>query len=549
VVNVEPIYDLPPLLDEELFSPPPTAWQPDDNSYYGNVEYTQGDDLNAAFSPRQPEDSNGYYGNMSYPEEAVPTSPIPAVVYRAKYSFSATNDEELSFMQGDLLSGASNAEDSISQNGWIRVKLKEFEGWAPLEYLQPISSEESAGGSNSDAGNEVLEVQYEWNGTQENHLSLVKGEVIRLLKKGEGWWMGEKDGKIGWFPAKFVKVYPRRQRNPTESSTTLTSDDESNKYKADYTFPGDQDGDLPFMEGDIITVLKKEGEWWVGEIHGKQGLFPSTYVSPLSVPSPQEIPSITSTVEDEVGVASGGINKQTRIIGRVIVGFIAQEENQLGLVPGQLVLIRRQEPNGWWEGQLQSRGVQRKWGWFPSNRITLLKPGAASPLLPSSPLPPTGGLVLALYSYQSTSADELSFHKGSVISVISKDEGDWWKGELNGKVGLFPSNYVQPLDSLKSSEAAKWSDMVKPEILEKIPPTKRKRQEAIYELIQSEKSYVHSLNLVKEVFFIPMENSHVLTELERRQVFVNWEELIECNSSFLKYEYRYNYNNHYYFVC
>lgn len=69
--------------------------------------------------------------------------------------------------------------------------------------------------------------------------------------------------------------------------------------------------------------------------------------------------------------------------------------------------------------------------------------------------PVTGGLVLALYTYQATSADELSFHKGSVISVLSKDEGDWWTGELNGKNGLFPSNYVQPLDSLKSSEASK----------------------------------------------------------------------------------------------
>lgn len=63
--------------------------------------------------------------------------------------------------------------------------------------------------------------------------------------------------------------------------------------------------------------------------------------------------------------------------------------------------------------------------------------------------------MLALYTYQSTSDDELSFHKGSVISVVSKEgEDDWWKGELNGKIGLFPKNYVQPLDHLKSSEHA-----------------------------------------------------------------------------------------------
>lgn len=53
-------------------------------------------------------------------------------------------------------------------------------------------------------------------------------------------------------------------------------------------------------------------------------------------------------------------------------------------------------------------------------------------------------LVLALYTYDAQSSEELSFHKGSVLTVLSKD-GDWWRGELNGEAGLFPSNYVQPL--------------------------------------------------------------------------------------------------------
>lgn len=44
------------------------------------------------------------------------------------------------------------------------------------------------------------------------------------------------------------------------------------------------------------------------------------------------------------------------------------------------------------------------------------------------------------------------------------------------------------------------SDHVKPEIIDKVPVKERKRQEAIFELIHSEKSYVFSLNLVKEVW-------------------------------------------------
>ena len=114
-------------------------------------------------------------------------------------------------------------------------------------------------------------------------------------------------------------------------------------------------------------------------------MFPSTYVSPVTSPVHIQL----DTANDDNTTASSSNTKKPPLVGRVIVGFIAQEENQLGLVPGQLVLIRRQEPNGWWEGQLQSRGLQRKCGWFPSNRIELLTPGgvvnnSSSPLQPSS---------------------------------------------------------------------------------------------------------------------------------------------------------------------
>lgn len=119
------------------------------------------------------------------------------------------------------------------------------------------------------------------------------------------------------------------------------------------------------MEGDIIIVLKKDGEWWLGEANGKKGLFPSTYVSPVPQTSSLDIPS----------EATPSGTRKRQLVGRVIVGFIAEQDGQLSLTPGQLVLVRRQEPNGWWEGQLQSRGVQRKCGWFPSNRIELLTPG------------------------------------------------------------------------------------------------------------------------------------------------------------------------------
>lgn len=54
--------------------------------------------------------------------------------------------------------------------------------------------------------------------------------------------------------------------------------------------------------------------------------------------------------------------------------------------------------------------------------------------------------VRALYDLISYEPDELSFRKGDVINVIESVYRDWWRGSLpNGKVGIFPLNYVTPV--------------------------------------------------------------------------------------------------------
>lgn len=52
--------------------------------------------------------------------------------------------------------------------------------------------------------------------------------------------------------------------------------------------------------------------------------------------------------------------------------------------------------------------------------------------------------VIALYPYEAQNDDELSFEKDDIISVLGRDEPEWWRGELRGLSGLFPSNYVGP---------------------------------------------------------------------------------------------------------
>jgi len=50
--------------------------------------------------------------------------------------------------------------------------------------------------------------------------------------------------------------------------------------------------------------------------------------------------------------------------------------------------------------------------------------------------------VRALYTFNPTEPEDLSFEKGDVIKVVDQGDGNWWRGTLRGRTGAFPVNYV-----------------------------------------------------------------------------------------------------------
>ncbi|KAJ2503010.1 ESCRT-0 subunit protein hse1 [Coemansia sp. RSA 1972] len=57
--------------------------------------------------------------------------------------------------------------------------------------------------------------------------------------------------------------------------------------------------------------------------------------------------------------------------------------------------------------------------------------------------------VKALFDFAATESGELGFFKGDVIDVLDQKYRDWWKGELRGKHGIFPANFVQPMSDIR----------------------------------------------------------------------------------------------------
>ena len=72
--------------------------------------------------------------------------------------------------------------------------------------------------------------------------------------------------------------------------------------------------------------------------------------------------------------------------------------------------------------------------------------------------------MVALYDYQAQGPEELTLHDGDIITLVAKEDDEWWKGQLNGFtgghllecycyyvddtiVGMFPAAYVEELQA------------------------------------------------------------------------------------------------------
>ena len=63
-----------------------------------------------------------------------------------------------------------------------------------------------------------------------------------------------------------------------------------------------------------------------------------------------------------------------------------------------------------------------------------------------------------LFGYKAENADELNLEEGTLVRILDKDLEDvgWWKGEVNGNVGVFPDNFVELLPPESSHDLEVW---------------------------------------------------------------------------------------------
>ncbi|XP_054264037.1 intersectin-1 isoform X2 [Macrosteles quadrilineatus] len=522
--------------------------------------------------------------------------------YRALYEFVARNGDELSFQPGDIIMVpiTQNAEP-----GWLAGEVRGHSGWFPEAYVECIDTDTGVSPypeadtiqktqleeiaevpeNVSDNGSAVVEVSeapavplmpslmlgmgtpvdltvvalYPFTPSAPDQLLFGKGDIIRVTENQDMWWYGENNGQEGWFPRTYVKLSTDNVNINNAVDMGALPPDQQEYYVALYPYASTEPGDLKFNQGEVILVVKKEGEWWTGVIADRTGIFPSNYVQkadtqPVVEPAieepvvaPQIQPSQLETLpQDKRAVtpdfaalssqlestSSGGEDSDSKgtkgkkpEIATVIAPYQATSPEQLSLQRGQLVLIRKKTSTGWWEGELQAKGKKRQVGWFPASYVKTLGPKSGGSLrsgrVTPSAEPPSTEKVIALYQYKAQNEDELSFEKDDVITIISKDEPAWWRGELNGSIGLFPSNYVAPLFETEKKKI-------------KLSKEEKQRQKSIKELIMTEQAYIDDMSIVHDVFERPLAESKIVTPDELSTIFVNWQDIIVCNHMFLR---------------
>lgn len=153
---------------------------------------------------------------------------------------------------------------------------------------------------------------------------------------------------------------------------------------------------------------------------------------------------------------------------RALFNYEASEQSDLTFKKGDLILLKRQVDENWYQGELNSRQ-----GFFPASYVQVLVP-----------LPVTIPQCRGLYDFdvedENDKKDCLCFKKDEILTVIKRVDSNWIEGKKGEKIGIFPISFVELNDAAKTLINSKASTNRSLELSSKgnlvIPPSSAVRQ-------------------------------------------------------------------------
>ncbi|XP_037960545.1 intersectin-1 isoform X2 [Teleopsis dalmanni] len=438
-------------------------------------------------------ETSATWGADSY--NTVVENAVPAVEgytkYRAVYEFSARNEDEITFAPGDIILVPIN---QTTDPGWLSGEINGHTGLFPETYVEKIEDDYVTaavvnpiaattdtqvipGYAAQDTFNDNSQINgdveyyiaaYPYESAELGDLTFGAGEMVMVTKKEGDWWTGTVGNRTGIFPWNYVQKAdvgttgtaavtdtPIDSTAPYQEQTDNNVNGNASTYETVKTAPLQEqqlnkDNTCTTQKEPIAPLTTSNSTTNVEETHTNEEL--DTEVSQINTQSKsQNEPAESySRPMSRTSSMTPGMRAKRSEIAQVIAPYEATSAEQLSLTRGQLIMIRKKTDSGWWEGELQAKGRRRQIGWFPASYVKVLQGGRNSGRntpVSGSRIEMTEQIldkVIALYQYKAQNDDELSFEKDDIISVLGRDEPEWWRGELNGISGLFPSNYVGP---------------------------------------------------------------------------------------------------------
>ncbi|VDN05552.1 unnamed protein product [Thelazia callipaeda] len=237
----------------------------------------------------------------------------------AEHDFNATAEDELSFRKNQILKVLNKDEDPH----WYKAELDGHEGFIPSNYIKMNEHDWSVLSRSFDfifllcykmmCHDGVKTYLGKISRADAESLLLRSGNcdgafLVRQSESSPGDFsisvrfqdsvqhfkvLRDNNGKYYLWVVKFNSINEliayHRSASVSRSHTILLQNMNSlaaqgtHLVQAMFDFKLQEEGELGFKRGDIITVTNREDDnWWEGTLNGKSGMFPATYVCPFN---------------------------------------------------------------------------------------------------------------------------------------------------------------------------------------------------------------------------------------------------------------------------
>ncbi|XP_063595928.1 SH3 domain-containing kinase-binding protein 1-like isoform X4 [Penaeus indicus] len=299
----------------------------------------------------------------------------------------------------------------------------------------------------------------------DDELPLCVGQTIEVLQEvEEGWWKGVLDGQVGMFPSNFVESLEESEgdsKQPESSSleninNQLNINGEEKEIKPKPIQGMGYGVKLTDLKKDAGTKKDTEGPTSNGspKILGSSG---SSAFQPVS--KNKEPPKENGQVKDfrdlPHRLPPALEPKGDKITSKVDKTRInSADKERINSIEKDRITITIGEEKS--KGETASRRDDR----LP---LPSTSPPQVSP--PQLPPKPVRELARVMFPYTAEHEDELELKEGDIIIILCKELEDkgWWRGELNGQVGVFPDNFVElisPEETAKPPRPEKPSTVI-----------------------------------------------------------------------------------------